>query len=341
VVAVKAAVFVDAGVLEIRERPEPTDLAPDDVLVEVECCGLCGSDVHAMAVPPGHPTAPNTVMGHEFVGRVAARGSAVETLELGTRVVIDPDPSCGACRNCQRGMPSACLNVRAIGVYRDGGLAALCRVPARAAFAISESVPAAMAAIAEPLACVVHGVQRSAIAPGESVVIFGGGSIGCMFAALFHAAGAFPTIVIEPAPRRRQIAVECGADEALAPPDWDAARGGLLPFGADVVVDAVGSLFADCLSTVAVGGRVVLIGMNSTARAEVAQNEITRQGISVLGSYITNFTFPTAIRLLERGVPDLSPIVTHRLGLDDVQLGLNLLRSGEALKVVIDVNGTH
>jgi threonine dehydrogenase-like Zn-dependent dehydrogenase len=280
-------------------------------------------------------------MGHEFVGHVVDRGANVSTVELGARVVVDPDPSCGACRNCQRGMPSACLNVRAIGVYRDGGLARLCRVPAHAVFVISEDVPPEMAAIAEPLACVVHGVERSMVKPGDSAVVFGGGSIGCMFAALFHAAGAYPTIVVEPADRRRELALECGVDAAFSPVEWEARAEEVLPFGADVVVDAVGSLFEATLSTVATGGRVVLIGMNSTARAEISQNEITRRGISILGSYITNFTFPTAIRLLERGTPDLSPIVTHRLSLDEVHHGLDLLRRGEALKVVIDVDGAR
>jgi len=334
----KAAVFKSPGVLDVADWPEPTDLAADEVLIEVECCGMCGSDVHALSVPPGHPTEPGTVMGHEFVGYVVDRGAGVSNLELGTRVVVDPDPSCGACRNCQRGMPSACLNVRAIGVYRDGGLARLCRVPARAAFVISQDVPPELAAIAEPLACVVHGVERSEVRPGDSAVVFGGGSIGCMFAALFHAAGASPTILIEPADRRRQIALDCGVDAAFTPEEWAARRDEELPFGADVVVDAVGSLFTDALANVATGGRVVLIGMNSTARAEISQNDITRRGITVIGSYITNFTFPTAIRLLERGTPDLSPIVTHRLSLDEVHHGLELLRSGEALKVVIDLN---
>jgi threonine dehydrogenase-like Zn-dependent dehydrogenase len=337
----KAAVFIAPGVLEVTDRPRPAELADDEVLVEVEACGLCGSDVHALSVPPGHPTAPNTIMGHEFVGRVAARGRAAERLPIGARVVIDPDPSCGACRNCQRGMPSACLDISAIGVYRDGGLAAYCRVPGRAIFEIADSVPAALAAIAEPLACVVHGVERAAIRPGESAVVFGGGSIGCMFAALMSDAGTSPTVVVEPAERRRQIALRCGADHALSPQEWEQSREAILPFGADVVVDAVGSLFAPSLEAVATGGRVVLIGMNSTARADIAQNEITQRGISVLGSYISEFTFPTAIRVLERGVPDLSPIVTHRMGLDDVPRAIELLRNGAALKVVIDVNGSH
>jgi threonine dehydrogenase-like Zn-dependent dehydrogenase len=339
--SMKAAVFVKPGVLDIVDRPEPTELAPGEVLVEVECCGLCGSDLHAIAVPPGHPTAPNTIMGHEFVGHVVAHGESVDEPALGTRVVVDPDPKCGVCANCQRGMPSACLRLRAIGVYRDGGLAALCRVPARATFAISEDVPAWLAAIAEPLACVVHGVQRSAVQPGESALVFGGGSIGCMFAALLSTAGSYPTVVVEPAETRRAIALRCGADHALSPEEWAAAGREVLPRGADVVVDAVGSLFSAGLEAVATGGRLVLIGMNSNARAEIAQNEITRRGISVLGSYITNFTFPTAIRLLERGEPDLAPIVTHRLSLDEVRDGLELLRTGEALKVVIDLNGTR
>jgi threonine dehydrogenase-like Zn-dependent dehydrogenase len=335
----RAAVFVEPGVLEVTDRPEPAPLSDDELLVAVECCGLCGSDVHAMAVPPGHPTAPDTIMGHEFVGRIVQRGNNVDALAVGTRVVIDPDPSCGSCRNCQRGMPSACLYMRAMGVYRDGGLAPFCRVPARAAFEIADHVPSAVASLAEPLACVVHGVQRSGIQAGESAVIFGAGSIGCMFAAMFHVAGAAPIVVVEPAQTRRAIALECGADSALSPEEFERARDDLVPFGADVVVDAVGSLFGPALASVATGGRVVLIGMNSNARDEIAQNEITQRGLSVLGSYISSFTFPTAIRLLERGVPDLSPIITHRLGLDSVHEALDLLRSGDALKVVIDVNG--
>ncbi len=335
----RAAVFVEPGVLEVTDRPEPAALSDSDVLVEVECCGLCGSDVHAMAVPPGHPTAPDTIMGHEFVGRVIERGSNVSALDVGTRVVIDPDPKCGSCRNCQRGMPSACLYVRAIGVYRDGGLAPLCRVPAQSAFAIADHVPGAVASLAEPLACVVHGVQRSGIQTGESAVVFGAGSIGCMFAALFHAAGAAPIVVVEPSETRRGIAIECGADVALSPAEFELSRDDLLPFGADVVVDAVGSLLRQSLASVATGGRVVLIGMNSNARDEIGQNEITQRGLSVLGSYISSFTFPAAIRLLERGVPDLSPIITHRLGLESVHMALDLLRTGEALKVVIDLDG--
>jgi threonine dehydrogenase-like Zn-dependent dehydrogenase len=337
----RAAVFIEPGVLEVRDRPQPSELADDEVLVEVEACGLCGSDVHALSVPPGHPTAPDTIMGHEFVGRVTARGRGAERLPIGARVVIDPDPSCGVCRNCQRGMPSACLNLSALGVYKDGGLATYCRVPIRGTFEIADTVPAWLAAIAEPLACVVHGVERAAIRPGESAVVFGGGSIGCMFAALVATAGTSPTVVVEPAARRREIALQCGADHALSPQEWVQNRESILPFGADIVVDAVGSLFAESLEAVASGGRVVLIGMNSTARADIAQNDITQRGISVLGSYITEFTFPTAIRVLERGVPDLSPIVTHRLGLDEVNDAIELLRSGEALKVVIDVNGSH
>jgi threonine dehydrogenase-like Zn-dependent dehydrogenase len=336
---VKAAVFIKPGVIEVADRPEPAALGSDDVLVEVECCGLCGSDVHAIAVPPGHATAPDTIMGHEFVGRIVERGESVEALAVGTRVVIDPDPKCGACRNCQRGMPSACLNVRAIGVYRDGGLARLCRVPARCAYAIADDVPAALASLAEPLACVVHGVQRSAIQAGESAVIYGAGSIGSMFAAMFAVAGANPVIVVEPAERRREIALECGATLAFSPEEFERRRDEILPFGADVVVDAVGSLLRPALAAVATGGRVVLIGMNSNARDEIAQNEITQRGLTVMGSYISSFTFPTAIRVLERGVPDLSPIITHRLGLDSVHEALELLRTGEALKVVIDLDG--
>jgi threonine dehydrogenase-like Zn-dependent dehydrogenase len=126
-----------------------------------------------------------------------------------------------------------------------------------------------------------------------------------------------------------------GASHVLAPDEWVRRRADLQPAGADVVVDAVGSVLPEAIEAAAMGARVVLFGMNVTARPAVHQVEITEKGLTVVGAYITNFTFPQAIRLIESGALDLAPLVSDVLSLARVAEGMAALRSGRATKVVI------
>lgn len=331
----RAAVFAGNGQLSLEDRPEPRVERADDVLIAVEACGICGSDLQILNVPPGHPATPGTILGHEFVGRVQEVGEAVTTVRVGERVVVDPDPKCGSCASCQAGRPANCENIRALGVYRDGGLADLVIAPAGAVYLISDDVPATLAALVEPLSCVINGTNRAAIRPGESVVIMGAGTIGCLFAAVFKASGAGPIIMIEPNPVRAAVARAVAADFSLTPDEFAARRTEILPGGADVVVDAVGSVLGPAIEAAAMGGRIVLFGMNGAARPPIHQVEITEKGLAILGSYISNFTFPTAIRLVESGKLNLAPIVSAVLPLSQTLDGLARLRSGEATKIVI------
>ena len=330
----RAAVYEGEGRLVIREVADPTP-APDEVVIEVEACGVCGSDVQIINVPPGHPSTPPVIIGHEFVGRIHAIGSGVRDLEIGSRVVVDPDPKCGFCESCRAGRPATCVNIVALGVYRDGALARYVATPANSVYPISKDVPPELAALVEPLACVVNGTNRAAIRPGESAVVFGAGAIGCLFIAVLKASGAARVIAIEPSPDRAPVARAVGADEVLTPDAWAAQRADLLPGGADVVVDAVGSVLPQAIEAAAMGARIVVFGMNGNARPPIHQVEITEKGLSVLGSYISNFTFPTAIRLVEGGTLDLAPIVSGVLPLSQTLEGVARLRSGEATKIVI------
>ena len=331
----RAAVFKGAGVLALEEVPEPVVEADDDVIVAVDACGICGSDLQILNVPPGHPADPGVVLGHEFVGRVHALGRAAGSLEVGQRVVVDPDPKCGMCGPCRAGRPASCENIRALGVFQHGALAPLVKAPAGFVFPLSEAPSSTIAALIEPLACVVNSVNKANPRPGESAIIFGAGAIGCLFLAMFKAAGAGPVIVVEPQAGRAAVATAVGADLVVTPDELDARRRELLPHGADVIVDAVGSQLATAIEHAALGGRIALFGMNQTARPAVQQYTITERSLSVLGTYITAFTFPTAIRLVESGTLPLDPIVTHVLPLDRVSEGIDLLRSGGATKVVI------
>ena len=331
----RAAVFKGAGVLELEDVPEPVVEADDDVIIEVEACGICGSDLQILNVPPGHPADPGVILGHEFIGHVHALGQGGGALKIGQRVVVDPDPKCGTCGPCRDGRPASCENVRALGVFRHGALAPLVKAPAGFVFPLSEGPSSAIASLIEPLACVVNGVNKANPRPGEPAIIFGAGAIGCLFLAMFKAAGASPVIVVEPQATRRAVAKAVGADLVVGPDELHARRHELLPHGADVIVDAVGSQLATAIEHAALGGRIVLFGMNQTARPPIQQYTITERSLSVLGTYITAFTFPAAIRLVEGGTLPLDPIVTHVLPLERVSEGLDLLRSGNATKVVI------
>ena len=330
----RAAVYEGEGRLVVRDVPDPTP-APDEVLIEVEACGVCGSDVQIINVPPGHPSNPPVILGHEFVGWVRAVGAAVRDMPIGTRVVVDPDPKCGACDSCRSGRPANCTNIVALGVHRDGALARYVTAPASTAYPISADVSAEMAALVEPLACVVNGTNRAAIRPGESVVVFGAGAIGCLFMAVFRASGAGRIIAVEPSVHRAPVAQAVGADFVVTPEEWAARRTELLPRGADVVVDAVGSVLPQAIEAAGMGARVVIFGMNGNARPPVHQVEIVEKGLSILGSYISNFTFPAAIRLVESGQLNLAPMITATIPIDETVAGIARLRSGEAVKIVI------
>jgi threonine dehydrogenase-like Zn-dependent dehydrogenase len=309
--------------------------APDDVLLAVEACGICGTDLKILEIPPGHPATPGTILGHEFVGRIEAMGEGVRDLALGQRVIIDADPKCGVCDPCRAGRPASCLNTRALGIFRDGALASHVVAPAGAAYPIADAVPAEVAALAEPLACVVNATRKAALRPGESVVIFGAGAIGCLFLAVFRASGAVPVILVEPSPQRADVARAMGADAVVAPDELAGYLRDHLPLGADVVVDAVGRLLGPAIEAAAMAGRVILFGMDSNAHPPIHQVEITEKSLSVMGSYISNFTFPEAIRLLESGRLDLAPMISEVLPLARTAAGLDRLRSGTATKVVI------
>lgn len=331
----RAAVFKGNGVVEIEDVPEPRVERDDDVVIDVEACGICGSDLQILNVPPGHPATPGVVLGHEFVGRIRAIGANAGGLAVGQRVTVDPDPKCGACSPCRAGRPANCENIQALGIFRDGALARLAKAPASAVFPFGEGPPSEVAALIEPLACVINGANRANPRPGESALILGAGAIGCLFVAVFRAAGAGPIVVVEPTGRRRSVIEAVGADHALSPADFAARREELLPGGADVIVDAVGTQFGTAVEHAALGGRIVLFGQNATVSPAVHQYTITARSLTVMGTYITAFTFPQAIRMVEAGTLNFGPIVTDVLPLERLADGLDLLRSGSATKVVI------
>jgi threonine dehydrogenase-like Zn-dependent dehydrogenase len=337
---VLAAVFEGEGRLAIREMPEPRVTHEDDVLLRVHAVGICGSDLHILQVPPGHPATPGTILGHEYTAEVEEVGPAVTSLQPGDRVVIDPNLTCGLCAYCRMGSPNVCTNMTTLGVFIHGGMARFNVAPARALHKISPGVPPEEATLAEPLSCVINGVRKLNPQVGESALVLGAGPIGLLFIALLKTAGVRPVLVAEVAPYRAEFARSLGADGVIDPRAVDLAadvqrRTGI---GVDMVVDAVGSLAVPALLAARRAGRVLLFGINSEAEAVMRQYEVTRYEKRILGSFVAFHTFPAAIRILEHRLIPAARFVTHRVGLREVHDGLDLLRRGAAVKVVITLS---
>ncbi|MBC7083354.1 MAG: alcohol dehydrogenase catalytic domain-containing protein [Firmicutes bacterium] len=332
-----AAVFEGDGRLAVKEVPVPTIRKDDEVLLKVEAASICGTDVHILEVPPGHPATPGSILGHEYVGTVLKTGPVVEGLQEGDRVVIDPNLTCGRCRYCRMGMPNMCENMTTLGIFLDGGFARYNVAPARALHKVSNTVPPDVAVFAEPLSCVVNGTEKVRLHPGESVVVLGAGPIGLLFIQVFRAAGAGRIIVSEMAEVRAEAARRSGADLVIDPRSVDIkakvmAETGI---GADVVVDAVGTLLPVALGLVRRGGKVLLFGMNQSVAPPVAQYYITRHEVAVLGTYIAKYTFPPAIKVLESGAIKTDALITHRVSVANIHEGFEAMRSGKAVKVVV------
>jgi 2-desacetyl-2-hydroxyethyl bacteriochlorophyllide A dehydrogenase len=332
----QAVVFHGAGKWSIEAVPQPRIGADDEVLLRVERASICGTDLHILETPPGHPATPGSILGHEYVATVVETGASVRHLKSDDRVVIDPNISCGLCRYCRMGMTNVCENMTTLGIFRHGGLAEFNLAPAKALHRISREVPPERATLAEPLSCVLHAFEKAALLPGENVVILGAGPIGLIFLLLCKTAGAGRVFLVEPVGFRRRTAEAFGADGVFDPAGQDVAGEikNATQVGADLVIDAAGTLLPEAVQLVCPGGRVILFGMNQHAERRFNQYFTTRYEVTIHGSFIQRTEFPKVVRLLEAGILPLEKLVTHRLSLDQISEGFEAMRTGEAIKVV-------
>src|SRR5207247_427251 len=174
----QAAVFEGEGRRVVRDVEPPELRAPDDVLLAVRAAGICGTDVHILAVPPGHPATPGVIMRHEYAADVVATGDRVDHVAPGDRIVVDPSIWCGSCPYCQMGLTNLCDRMTGVGIFRHGGFAPLSVVPARAVYRISSDVASEIAALAGPLAGVLNGIRKLGVIPARSALVLRAGPAG-------------------------------------------------------------------------------------------------------------------------------------------------------------------
>jgi len=326
--------------LTVEEVDDPHVADPSDVIVRVRACGICGTDMKMLhGEYPG--TAPPVILGHEFSGEVAEVGPAVRNLTVGDRVVVDPNLTCGACFYCRRSQENLCTEMITTGMNRNGGLAEYCRVPAATVHAVPSGLPFEVAAFSEPLACVLNGVRRAEVAPGDTVGIVGLGPIGVLFSRVLERSGASSVIGLEVSPQRTALARRLGLSPILDPanPRWREELEGLTAGrGVDVAIDAVGSPAATgtAIGAVRRGGTVVVFGIPpGGTRIEIDSNRLVTSELELKGSFIDRFTFTPAIRMLAEGTFDVRPLITHTFGLADAPEAFETVVSGSGLKVQI------
>jgi threonine dehydrogenase-like Zn-dependent dehydrogenase len=332
-------IFKGEGRLDYEERAVPRVREPSDILVAIESCGICGTDLNILAVPPAHKATVDIIIGHEGTGTVLQSGAGVTQLHPGDRVVIAPRLTCGKCRYCRMGLDNQCDNYSTIGTTVDGAFAPYLVAPESALYRISPDVAPDDAVFFEPLACVVGAVARAPIRAGDNVVIIGAGPMGMLFAQMYRTLGAGRVYVADVVPYRLEVARNLGVDGTLNPKEVDlpAAVRELTGMGADLVVDAVGNQVNTAVQVARRGGQVLLFGLRPHDNPSLNQYTITRYDLTVVGAFVGLKPFAQTIKLLESGRIHPGELITHHMPLDELQRGVELMRSGQAMKVIVDM----
>jgi L-iditol 2-dehydrogenase len=340
----KALLLTEYSKLEMADLPVP-EPAAHEVLIRVEACGICGSDVHGYDGSSGRRIPP-LVMGHEAAGTIAEVGAGAENWRPGDRVTFDSTIYCGKCEYCRKGVMNLCGNREVLGVStaefrRAGAFADYVVVPARVLYALPAGVSFAEAAMVEPLAVAVHAIAISEIPRGSSALVVGAGMIGLLVMQALREAGCSQIIVSDIDDSRLKLASELGATATINAKTSDAVAeakeltGGA---GVDVALEAVGSTptIKAAIESVKRGGTVTLIG-NIAPQVEIPLQVVVSRQIRLQGSAASAGEYPEAIDLIARGAVTVKPLITATAPLEDGAIWFTRLHNREAnlMKVVL------
>ena len=318
----KAAVFYGKEDLRVEELPIPEIKNADDVLIRVRACGVCGTDMHIFDGDEGAaPTPAGTVLGHEFAGEVIAVGSGVGNVKVGDRVAVDPNKLCGVCDFCRGGVGHFCEAMVGIGTTVNGGFAEYCVVPESQVYRFSDKISFAEAAMTEPVACCLHGIDLCEIEAGATVCIIGGGMIGLLMLQLAKLRGAARLILIEPIEEKRRLALSLGADTVIDPLTEDVAarisEAGISRI--ECVIECVGKT-ATMKQAIELAGKkstVMLFGLSKpNDTIDIKPFEIFKKEITLKASFINPYTQSRALALIDSGRIDVSSMIYKTVGIE-------------------------
>lgn len=337
----KASRFLGNKTFAVADLPTP-HAGPGELVLRNQVCGVCGTDVHIYHGEPGSADVnPPVVLGHEYSGEVVEVGKGVTGFAVGDHVTVDPNIYCGHCAYCQNGKKQLCPSMEAIGVTRDGGFAQYSRIPASQAFKLEPTVPWEAAAMAEPLACCLHGIDLAGIQVGDKVCVVGGGAIGLLMVQLAKLSGASQIVLSEPNEKRRQVGLQLGANTALDPtrPDAQEAFAQVLDGGANVVIECVGNVPAvkSAFQFAGKGATVLLFSVPKVdATFDLPLFDVYKKELTIKGSFVNPDTHARAVALINSGKVDFGPIITHRFTLDQLPEAIAMQMSDASIKVVVE-----
>jgi L-iditol 2-dehydrogenase len=340
----KSLLLKEYGQFAIEEMPRP-EPGQQEVLVRVEACGICGSDVHGYDGSSGRRIPP-LVMGHEAAGVIVAVGSGVTNYKLGDRVTFDSTVYCGQCVYCRRGEVNLCDRREVIGVScgeyrRDGAFAEYIAVPERILYRLPSKMSFPEAAMLEATSVALHAVKVSGVKKGDTALVVGAGMIGLLTMQALRAAGVGRVLIADIDETRLTLGELLGADEALRGTGGEIAEailqrtGGV---GADAVFDAVGraKTVAESIDSVRKGGTVTLIGNIEPEVMLPLQKVVSRQ-IRIQGTAASAGEYPQAIELISTGRIHVRPMITAVAALEEGPQWFERLHAQEPnlMKVVL------
>jgi len=340
----KALVLEDYGRFVYKDMPEP-QLGPEDVMIAVKACGICGSDVHGMDGSSGRRIPP-LIMGHEAAGVVVASGDKVTRWRNGDRVTFDSTVYCGACHFCRRGEINLCDHRRVLGVscaeYRQhGALAEYVSVPQHILYQLPAGLAFEHAAMVEPVSIAFHAVGRVPIALDDTAVVVGAGMIGLLVVQTLRMAGCGKILAVDLDSHRLELACRLGADEGLNSAAVDVAAEVLQRTGgrgADIAFEVVGisSTLDLAISSVRKGGGLGLIGNLSPQTSFPLQSVVTRE-LTLYGSCSSRGEYAACLDMIDRGAIDVAALISKVAPLADGALWFDRLYGGDSatMKVIL------
>jgi 2-desacetyl-2-hydroxyethyl bacteriochlorophyllide A dehydrogenase len=326
----RAIVLDRPGSFRVAQVPDPTP-GEGQIVVQVDACGVCGTDIHIMDgefPPTPYPITP----GHEFAGTVVAVASDVPAqmnLAVGTKVAVDPSLYCGYCRRCRAGRGNLCENWNAIGDTVDGAFAEYVAVPAVNAHRLPAGVDGQLGAMIEPLACAVHGLRRLGPLFGDSVVLTGAGTMGLLLLQLLVHSGAGPVTVVDRVPDRLAVASKLGAARVAA--SLDELSGERFEIGVDAT--GVAAVIDGVSARLDRGARLLVFGVApAEATMSLSPFRVYNDEITVTGSMAILRSFAPAVELIGSGAIDPRPLLSAPLPLEDFGEALHRVRAGQGIK---------
>ncbi|MEX0324255.1 MAG: alcohol dehydrogenase catalytic domain-containing protein [Puniceicoccaceae bacterium] len=342
---IKGVVYHAPGDIRVEQVPMPEN-GPEELLVKVDACAVCGTDLKSMLVGNPRIVAPR-VMGHEFTGLVEKVGSNVEGFSVGDRVVMATSVSCGECYYCIKGHNNLCQELAPMGFAYEGGMAEYIVLPERAirnghVVKVPDGIKPEYAALAEPISCAVNSCENCNVQEGDTVVVMGAGPMGILNAGVAREMGAGKIIMTELNPARLE---QCKpfADILVNPMEEDLEQlvenetGGV---GADVVIVAAPAIAPQeqALSIVRKQGTVCLFASLPVGKSMLTiDSRILHYGeIKLVGSSdSTPAQVARAVDMIAGGTLRTDLLVTHVLSLDGIFEAYELMKSGESLRVVL------